>query len=226
MQALNKSRGFTLIEVMVSMTIGLIVVGAVIALMVNTLNVSSRNIQGSQVAQELRATMEILSRDLRRAGAIPNVIDCYARNSCTNIYAKVTYFPAAEPDDAKTCVIFSLDRDSDGADDPNEWAGFRYNAAEGAIEMKILGKATDIDCNDGDGVTWVKLTDTDIVNVTAFKLDIEPSYTSLVRQNSTTSSYLDVRKVEISITGELASGGSEKTIYETIRLRNDRFYTN
>ena len=224
MQTFNRNTGMTLIELMVAMTVGLIVVGAVIALMVNTLNVSSRNIQSSQVAQELRATLEILSRDLRRAGGMPNVIDCYAQNSCANIYANVAYFPAVAADSAKTCVIFSLDRDFDGAADSNEWAGIRHNASADAIELKISGDAADDDCTDG---TWVALTDTDVINVTAFNLDITPTYTSLVSQDTDANiqRLLEVRKVNISITGELASGGSTKTINETIRLRNDRFFS-
>ena len=134
-----------------------------------------------------------------------------------------TYFDYSSG--ANNCVIFSLDRDNLNVANIEEWVGFRHNA--NAIEMKISGDAADNDCLDGDGVTWVALTDTDVVNVTAFNLDPTPSYELLVQQDTATQSFLEVRKVDISITGQLASGGpsTSKTITETIRLRNDRFYT-
>ena len=219
LQVFRRCRGAILVELMVGSVVGLIVIGAVLALMVNTLHASSTNVQYSQLAQALRSAMEIISRDLRRAGANPDLLSCYSQNQCNSSHKDVTYFASNGQID---CVIFSLDRGLNGVADSGDWAGIRYGSIPGAIEVKISGDAADDECSDG---TWVALTDTDIVNVTAFSLDTSPSYSFLVSQDTSagTQSLLQVRKVNVSITGELAAGGGSQTITETIRLRNDSF---
>lgn len=226
MQIFSKSKGATLIELMVGMALGLVVLNAVIGLMVNTLYASSRNIQSSQVTQELRATMEIISRDLRRVGTNPNVLSCYGQGECNENSAEVTYLD----ENGVSCVLFWLDRDFDGTEftgitaTSKEWAGFRYGATAGVVEIKVAGLGTNDDCSDDTG-SWVALTDEDVINVTAFNLDTSPTYSVLVSQDTSanTQGLLEVRKVNISLSGELPPGGSAKTINETIRLRNDRY---
>ena len=221
MQRFARNRGVVLIELLVGAVVGLIVVGAILTLTVNTLHASSTNVQYSQVAQSLRSAMEIISRDLRRSGVNSDVLSCYAQNACNSSHKEVTYFAS---NGQNNCVLFSFDRNLVGVADRVYWTGVRYGSLAGAIEIKVSGAAGDDDCTDG---TWVALTDTDVVNITAFSLDTTPSYSFLVSQDTAagTQSLLQVRKVNISITGELASGGGSQTINEVVRLRNDSFIT-
>lgn len=221
LQSVAKNGGVILVELLVGMAVGLVVIGAVFTLMVNTLHASSTNVEYSQVAQSLRSAMEIISRDLRRAGAIADVQSCYAQQACNSSHKDVTYFAS---NGQNNCVIFSLDRNLDGIADSRDWAGFRYGTLPGVIEVKVSGAAGDDDCTDG---TWVALTDPDVVNVTTFSLDTSPSYSFLVSQDSATGtqSLLEVRKVSVGISGELASGGGSQTINEIVRIRNDSYIT-
>jgi Tfp pilus assembly protein PilW len=70
----KRSRGLSLIELMIAMSAALIVVGAVIALVVATLRSNSETVQATRLSQELRAVTEIISRDIRRARAVDDPI--------------------------------------------------------------------------------------------------------------------------------------------------------
>ena len=66
---MKRMRGFTLIELMVSLTLGMIVLGAVVAVYVNskrTFNVVSQRIS---MQQDARIALLQISRDLRMAGS-------------------------------------------------------------------------------------------------------------------------------------------------------------
>lgn len=62
-------RGLSLVELMVGITVGLFVVAAAAALVSNQLGDNRRLMLQTQVQQDLRATMDIIARQLRRAGA-------------------------------------------------------------------------------------------------------------------------------------------------------------
>lgn len=61
------ARGFSLIELMVALVVGLIVVGAVLALVVAIMKSNRQTLQSTRLNQELRATMAVIANDLRRA---------------------------------------------------------------------------------------------------------------------------------------------------------------
>lgn len=67
--------GFTLIELMIAMSIGLIVIGSAIALMVSVMRANSENMQSTRLTQELRALTDIVARELRRARYNENTIN-------------------------------------------------------------------------------------------------------------------------------------------------------
>lgn len=63
------ARGFTLIELMVAMVIGSIVIGAVFALVLSMMRANRDTIAATKLTQELRSIAQVVSSDLRRAGA-------------------------------------------------------------------------------------------------------------------------------------------------------------
>lgn len=65
----KSARGFTLIELMVAMVIGLIVIGAVLALSLSMIRANSDTIAGTRLTQELRATSSAITSELQRAGS-------------------------------------------------------------------------------------------------------------------------------------------------------------
>lgn len=66
----RRARGFSLIELMVAMVVGLIVVGAVLALVVAIMKSNRQTLQATRLNQEMRATLAVIANDLRRARSV------------------------------------------------------------------------------------------------------------------------------------------------------------
>ncbi|HET6602740.1 MAG TPA: prepilin-type N-terminal cleavage/methylation domain-containing protein, partial [Xanthomonadaceae bacterium] len=64
----QRQGGFSIVEAMVALVAGLIVIGAVLAFTVATVQSNTENVQATRLAQELRALMNLVARDVRRAG--------------------------------------------------------------------------------------------------------------------------------------------------------------
>lgn len=66
--SLRYQKGFGIPELLIGITVGMIVVAAALSLLQVTLRASNDNIKMARVEQELRQAMQIISKDLRRAG--------------------------------------------------------------------------------------------------------------------------------------------------------------
>lgn len=62
--------GFSLIELMIALVVGLIVVGAVLALIVSMIRANNQTIQATRLTQELRATATVITSDIKRAKGV------------------------------------------------------------------------------------------------------------------------------------------------------------
>ena len=69
---MNSSRhqvnGFTLVEMMVALVAGMIVSTALVAFMLSSMKSNGEYVQSTRLTQELRNTLDLLTRDLLRAG--------------------------------------------------------------------------------------------------------------------------------------------------------------
>lgn len=77
----NKQGGFTLIEMMVALVVGLIVSGAAIAFLVSIAKVNKENLQVTRLTQELRAVSEVINREVRRARFVADPIGNVAQGA-------------------------------------------------------------------------------------------------------------------------------------------------
>lgn len=62
--------GFSLVELMVAMVLGLIVVSAVITLVLSIIQSNNETIQATRLTQELRATAAVIAADVKRARGV------------------------------------------------------------------------------------------------------------------------------------------------------------
>jgi type IV pilus assembly protein PilW len=76
-------RGFTLIELMIALVVGLIVSGAAVALVAAIGKSNSDTVRATRLTQELRATAEVIARDLRRARSDDDPIANVSTDSAT-----------------------------------------------------------------------------------------------------------------------------------------------
>jgi len=67
-------RGFTLVEMMVAMALGLIVIAAVLAFIFSLIRANSSTVLDTRLNQELRATMAVITGEITRARSIQDPI--------------------------------------------------------------------------------------------------------------------------------------------------------
>lgn len=114
-----------------------------------------------------------------------------------------------------SCLMFAYDTNADGTYGSGEYFGYRYDAADGAVEIRTSGAAGDT-CTSGG--TWQNLTDELSVEITAFTVT-ENSPAAVVNSGLNVA----VREFTVTITGRLRADTSVvRTLQETIRIRNEQ----
>src|SRR5580698_4590839 len=69
MQRAGKTRGFTLLELLVSLSIGILVLGSAVQVYTSSLKATMVTSQKSEMQQDFRAAANLLQRDISMAGA-------------------------------------------------------------------------------------------------------------------------------------------------------------
>lgn len=160
----------SLVEMMIGITLGLVILAGAIIVSTSQLADHRHLLLEAQVQQDLRVTMDLIVRDLRRAGywaASPQTVNPSSSelaNVLENPYAGVT--SASN----QTSIEYSFSRDEEGAaaytengiQDQDERTGFRLSMTgeTGVLQMKL---------ND----TWQSLTDPAVIDVESFTVTIE-----------------------------------------------------
>lgn len=207
----NIQQGFTLIELMISMLIGLIILAAVIGMFVSMVKADNDYLKSIRLNQELRAAMSLITRDLRRSG--------YNGTASATVIAG-TANPFQEMATTATCVIYAYDVNNNGINDGNsERFGFRLNG--GAIESRESGE------NCAGTTNWDNITDENLVEITAFSVsdpDLVGDDPEETVTPGKTSAGITTHQITISLTGRLVRDTSViRTISETVEIRNDEY---
>lgn len=171
--------GFSLVELMISMVASLIVVGSVLAFTMATLRSNTENIQATRLQQELRTALDLVARDIRRAGFDRNAARSVAEGMAfASPFAPFFVSAPASP----TCVVYAYDRATGtaGTIDAGELRAFRRVVlanGRGAIETYV-GTASPVDCAAAAAdystlpptctAGWCPVTDPTLFDVTAF----------------------------------------------------------
>ncbi len=152
-------RGLSLVELMVGITVGLFVVAAAASLVANQLGDNRRLLLETQVQQDLRATMDIITRQLRRAGAAtPATVEAGIAASpvaggASNPFSEIKQLgPLAA---AETQFKFYFDASQQGP------YGFKL---EGGVVKTLIPRVIVA------GGTWQDLTDSNTLVVDAFSI--------------------------------------------------------
>jgi prepilin peptidase dependent protein B len=209
----NVQRGFTLIELMISMLIGLIILAAVIGMFVTMVKADNDYLKSIRLNQELRAAMSLITRDLRRSG--------YNGTASATVIAG-TANPFQEMATTTTCVIYAYDVNNNGINDGNsERFGFRLSLNGVAIESRESGE------NCAATTNWDNITDENLVKITAFSVsdpDLVGDDPEETVTPGKTSAGITTHQITISLTGRLVRDPSvTRTISETVEIRNDEY---
>lgn len=212
-----KSTGASLMELMVALALSAVVTTSMVVLMGNSMGSATRIIKMSQLSDELRNAMSMVSRDIRRANYSANSLYCYSNSDC-GVDGWANQTPATIE---ANCVIFNLDRDQDGDATTDDAGGFRrvLDNGVGVIEMWVGGSSPA--CNDASGGDWIPVSDPDLVNVTAFDFTLNDITGSVVDGNGATVTQ-HTREIAIIIAGELVMDRTiTRSIEDSITVRND-----
>jgi type IV pilus assembly protein PilW len=211
--AAASQRGLSIVEMMVGMTIGLLVVAAASMVVTTQLGENRKLLVEVQIQQDLRASADIVTRELRRAGAWTaaqtSVWSPTNPNPLPNAYATVTLdaIPGSHVDYRYKRV----------AGDTGGPYGFKL---EGGAIKSLLGGA------------WQELTDSRTLKVTGFTITPKaigtpfqlpcPKACSSDPDDTSCWPTITVREFEVAISGEAVSDASVKrTVRTNVRLRND-----
>lgn len=221
--------GFSLVELMISIAVGLLVLAGVTTMFAHNVKASGDTLKMARLNQELQAVMSLMTRDLKRAGYWGNASSAIGTGTPnTNPFTLDTpgnY--SGEP--ANSCITFRYDMDGDGnvdlgptdgsagppkTNDADERLGFRLRS--GAVETR--GRGTD--CAGG---WWEDITDTVTTEITGLNFALAARNADIDGPGPGASRIV-VREVTITLRGRLRKDTAvERTLQNTVRVHND-FY--
>ena len=211
-----------MIEAMIALTLSVIVIGSMVALMSNSLGTTTRIIEMSQLTDELRNTMSMMSRDIRRANYSANNIYCYGNADCGSDGSA----PQAGDitiNGSNDCFTFLLDRDWDGDATNDDAGGFRRTTSNGVGLIEIWVGDSSPNCT-AISTNWVPVTNPDFVDITTFTVNDDQSFTATASGSGGTTATQRARHVQMILVGELIRDDSiTRRIENSIRVRNDIF---
>lgn len=236
---LNRSSGFSLVELMVAMIAGLGVAAIALTLYVAIVKANSTSIQSARLSQALQASMDVMERDIRRAGYIANAANNLARDTnglpitpidrsaMFSLYVSgstTTLQDLHSTSPNYTCVLLRYDNNDDGViAGTDELMGYRFNSTNQAIEfkqwssIKNAGGSGQLDekCSD-TGAAWTSITDDGSTQITVLTFTIAPS--------SGASTALGQRTITLSLSGQNSHNTAlDMQLQRQVRLRNDQF---
>jgi len=224
----KRQSGVTLIEAMISLALSLIVTSAMVVLMANSLGTSTRIIQMSQLTDEMRNAMSMMTRDVRRANYSANSIFCYGYSKCGFAGGDALQTGDIQISVDQTCFSFTLDRSFDGNATNDAVGAFRLvdSGGAGVIEMWTGDETTTPNCA-VDSINWIELTDPNTVNITQFVIEDEGSIEKEIAESKTSTFNSRQREIQIIMEGQLVLEEDMgnvmvvRRLEDTIYVRND-----
>jgi type IV pilus assembly protein PilW len=169
----------------------------------------------TRLSQDMRAAMDIVTRDVRRAGYWQNAQAgswFYGSASAVVSYDSTGYAavaPASGP--ASSAVTYAYSKDADNVANPaTEQFGVKQSG--NTLQMKIGGGG------------YQDLTDPQTTNVTAFT--VTPTVTTIpiscIKPCAASCPTVQVREYAIALTAQAANDPTvQRTLRSSVRLRND-----
>lgn len=213
------SQGLSIIELLIGVAIGLFILAGASAMFVNNITNSRRLLLETRINQDLRSTMDLISRDLRRGAYWGNSLAGTVATGSASVTQPNPY--SAVTVGGSTQVNYTYTRDTvenDVLDNTTEEFGFRLNTTTSAIQMNIGG-------------TWQTLTNTDILAISTFAItptettiDIRASCAKTCTDTSSapTCPRIQVRSYNLTLTGTSKTDAAvSRTLQSQVRVRND-----
>ncbi len=233
--ALHHQRGWSVVELMVAAALSVIVSSSAVAMLSNTMASNSRIMHSSRLSHDLRASMQLMSRDVRRAGYTEGAMWCLAGNVClpnANINLPVgSALPLVTTiqapggiliNDDNDCFTFELDRNQDGSVTDDEHGAYRRSLNGGIGVMQMWTGSGAPDCSSASA-DWMDISYPRLVDITSFSVDddlsVEQEVATDLLGNSVTQR---VRRIRLQISGAVVNDAQiAEQLESVIDVRND-----
>ncbi|MDO6563081.1 prepilin-type N-terminal cleavage/methylation domain-containing protein [Amphritea sp. 1_MG-2023] len=223
-------QGSTLIELMISITLGLLVISSILQVYVSMVTSSAATINQTRLVEELRTASTVMTTDLRRAGYYGGVpgVDDLTNNPFVNATNDISVGQMTG-EATNSCVLFSYDLDGDKTVDDGsvsvtdmEQFGYRLNAS--GLQMRTSGST--FSCTDTAGWETITTPEVDITSL-SFALNVSCLNASTGVSGCPCTSgdpCQYIREVDISLAGRLASQtATSVSLSDSVRIRNDKY---
>ncbi len=204
-------------EMFISLSLSLLAVSAMLTLVANTLGHGTKTIKMSRLNQELRASMQLMSRDLRRSNFHGSFLQCFANTNCRADLGITGYINNIQINASGNCFWYWLDRNGDAVLTDDAVGGFRYSILNGVgvLQMRISGNSA-ANCDTSDG--WELITNPGTVEITGFSISNSESYSEAISAAGDTQS---IEKLRLIITGRMVDDLTvQRQIQNLIQVRN------
>jgi len=200
----RRTRGFTLIELMVALVLSLIIAGAVLALVLAIIRSNRLTLQSTRLNQELRATLSVVAADLRRARGVDDPL------SSALLVGGNPFGPMSTAN--ANCVIYAYAGAVDGP-----WHIVRLQ--NGRVVLEGAGTTRPADCTAGGGV----LTQLGSDQVEITELTFTPTTTASTPPLATDENV--VREITVTVSGHLVDDDTNlasipRTMSQTVYVRS------
>jgi len=217
----SKSQGFTLMEMMIALALSLVVVLTMSRLTVDTFSTGTKTVEMAKLSYELRSTMELLSRDVRRASFTSNAILCFANVDCASdgsVNLPGDVYINADHD----CVTYLHDRNEDGDATNDSSGGFRLSSVSGVGVVQTWTGGSAPDCTSTAG-EWRAITDPGVIDVFSFQVDDDQSYTEVIDVDAAGNPVRQkIRKIHMLVSARLVRNAAiNRTVGNTVLVRNN-----
>jgi Tfp pilus assembly protein PilW len=220
-------RGLGLVELLISVAIGLFLLAGLTDFLGRSLTQSGRNFQDARLTQDLNTAMDLMMRDLRRAGYSGTAQGVTtAAGAAANAFTQVVAANDGGISLATAgCALYSYDlpASQNGTLEAAENLGFRLQG--GAVQAGTGVTA----CNAG---TWQPVTDSTLSTITALTFEyldaagnVANPQQPFVAATGTTWAVC-TRLIRITLTGQLVGNPNvSRTLTQSVRVRNDWYRT-
>lgn len=219
----DKTRGFSLMEVVVAISLSLLVTATMVALMINTLSNTSRVVKMAKLTDDMRIALQLMTRDVRRSNYTADAVLCFANPDCAQD-GTIAWSGDVEINDDGDCFVYQLDRDFDGDMTENGAGAFRRAVQDGVGVIQMWVGDSVPDCASSDA-NWAAVTDPNDIAITGFTVDDGMSYSEVIWDDGQGTQFLQkVRKLRLSISGALKADATiTRDLQDTVKLRNNLY---
>ena len=166
--SIHRIAGTSLVELLVSMAIGLASLSAMSSLVGHGIALNAQLLAKARLDEELDTIVALLVNDIRRAGYSAATSQRFSDpTSAPAPFSHTLHVSQHMSESTNSCIMFAYDRNQNGqldTDDTNENYGFRLH--DGAIEIRQDGLAC-------EGGGWQDLSDPNTVKITLLQFTLQ-----------------------------------------------------